>query len=64
MTTQKFKLGDVVKLKSETLKMTVEQLRTSTGIDGIESFDGWYYCTWIDGEQKRGVFHQDTLELV
>jgi uncharacterized protein YodC (DUF2158 family) len=45
MTTQKFQIGDVVKLKSETLKMTVEQLRTETSIDGFESFDGWYYCT-------------------
>jgi len=52
----KFKVGDVVKLKSDIQKMTVEQI-----IDE-DDFNGYYKCVWIDNGQQIANFLEDTLE--
>jgi len=61
MKTPKFKVGDVVRLKSETKKMTVEKVLMNTDFNGYETFDGYYQCVWIDKEQMIGNFLEETL---
>ncbi len=50
----KFKVGNVVQVKSSEIWMTVSEIR-----------DVGVYCLWFDGgDLKRGFFETDTLNLV
>jgi uncharacterized protein YodC (DUF2158 family) len=58
---QKFKVGDVVILKSGGLKMTVEKLPFTMKTN---EYLGFVQCTWFLGEKlKRADFNQDMLKL-
>jgi uncharacterized protein YodC (DUF2158 family) len=54
----KFHVGDVVKLKSGGMPMTVEGYTVP--------FVGQVKVTWFDsaGNPQRGVYHEDTLDKV
>lgn len=54
-----FKIGDVVKLKSSDLKMTVAAINVGINKDEIN-------CTWFDADCKfrEGWFKKETLEAV
>jgi len=50
--------GDVVRLKSDDKKMTVEQTYTKNGVRFV-------HCVWFEGaEAKRDCFVSDCLEKV
>lgn len=54
----KFKVGDVVQLKSGGPNMTV----TKTGDDLLENPE--YVCKWFGGRKlEHGLFPQDSLEM-
>ena len=56
--TQKFKIGDLVQLKSGGPKMTV----TKTGDAYVENPE--YVCKWFGGRKlEQGYFPLDSLEL-
>ncbi len=57
-----FKIGDVVRLKSGGLEMTVAQHPFKT-MDGVEHPEK-VKCKWFnaDHQLKQGVFHIDELE--
>ena len=51
--TDKFEVGDVVKLKSGGEKMTIEEIED----------DGYVSCVWFEGSQvQRGSFAAATLQ--
>jgi uncharacterized protein YodC (DUF2158 family) len=53
----KFKVGDIVKLKSGGPEMTVEKPFTHDGIA--------YRCQWFAGKKmESGIFPEDSLEIV
>lgn len=53
---EEFKIGDVVKLKSGSPKMTIETLKTE---------ENYAYCVWIeDGKKRDGEFDTRTLKKV
>lgn len=54
----KFHIGDVVKLKSGGMPMTVEGYTVP--------FEGQVKVAWFDSEGKpqRGVYHEETLDKV
>ncbi|ATL46561.1 DUF2158 domain-containing protein [Chitinophaga caeni] len=49
-TNPKFKLGDIVALKSGGPNMTITSLKSHFL---AESFTGTYMCTWFDGHRKN-----------
>jgi len=68
MNTSKFNVGDVVNIKSDkTIKMTVNELKTSTTVGNTieQSFNGLYECLWFDCtfELKKEEFKEQVLEL-
>ncbi|WP_203293885.1 YodC family protein [Luteirhabdus pelagi] len=61
---QKFKIGDVVILKSGGPSMTITSDKTGTDFHKGKVWNGRYDCKWFDGdEMKQGRFPQDALEL-
>lgn len=56
MNDYKFKIGDIVKLKSCSQLMTVNQ---------ISGIDKYIKCVWINskGDNKSELYHEDALEL-
>jgi len=55
----KFKIGDVVVLKSGGPSMTISEKYYDFGNE-----TGKWECKWFEGsEPKSGIFHQDTLQL-
>lgn len=66
--TQKFKVGDVVKLKSGSPAMTVSSLDFKLRIGGansgkVDKFLGMLDCQWfVSTELKTASFNQDSLE--
>lgn len=57
----KFKVGDIVKLKSGGPEMTVKE--AVTNMKGIET--GSYRCQWFAGKKlDNGVFPYESLEAV
>ena len=62
--TEKFKIGDIVVLKSGGPKMTVASKFLIQSPAGEKTFEGFYKCTWFNnGEMKEGKFHQDALDV-
>jgi uncharacterized protein YodC (DUF2158 family) len=63
MATQ-FKTGDLVKLKTSNIKMTVKGFATKPSSSGVMTIEDRYICAWYDGEkEQRAVFHKDALDL-
>jgi len=62
---EKFKIGDVVQLKSGGPKMTVHQLEKSARVGNAGgNYNGKVKCAWFDGtDSKWETFHQDTLDI-
>ncbi|KAA2245000.1 DUF2158 domain-containing protein [Chitinophaga agrisoli] len=66
----KFKVGDVVKVKSGSPHMTISGLSTrfkSLQEEGarMKRFDGIYFCTWFqDNRAFHDKFQETVLELV
>lgn len=63
---EKFKRGDVVRLKSGSSKMTVNLLKYQTDLgSGNKSFLGTVSCAWEDDNKQQhiSIYHQDSLEL-
>lgn len=61
---QKFKIGDVVRLKSGSPKMTIVNDKTMTDIKRGKVYGGKYECAWFDGANEiRGTFPQDGIEI-
>ena len=59
---QKFKVGDIVKLKSGSPKITVTTIIISAK---TKMPNGFVTCTWfVDTKLNSDDFNQDTLELV
>lgn len=62
MTELKFKIGDTVRLKGDTHKMTIEELPEEKG--------DYYTCVWMDkltdGTKRKGhdYFAEEALELI
>lgn len=70
---QKFKMGDVVKLKSDSPNMTVagyiEPIDIRAAVYGTPPQDMGegviVKCRWFDGKKpKYGEYHEDLLELI
>jgi uncharacterized protein YodC (DUF2158 family) len=67
--TPKFKVGDVVILKSGGPEMTIHQainrLAIKSGGGSENVFEGNYICKWFvnDIDLKESSFNQDSLEL-
>jgi len=60
---QKFKIGDVVTLKSGGVPMTIVNDKLANDLLLGETFNGYYHCSWFEGtKNKRGNFSQDSLE--
>ena len=61
---QKYKIGDIVMLKSGSPQMTISNDKTGTDFSRGKVWNGNYICTWFDGdEMKNGRFPQDALKL-
>lgn len=65
---QKFKVGDIVTLKSGSPKMTISKLDMKLRIGGTNSgkfdvFTGNVECQWfVETELKSASFNQDSIE--
>ena len=61
---QKFKIGDIVVLKSKSPQMTIIQNSKVGDIVPPNEFSGHYLCAWFDNDDKdhRAYFPQDALE--
>ena len=63
MIEQKFKIGDVVGLKSDSPDMTVIKDRLGTDLELGDFFDGTYECSWfLKDLEHRKIFPQEALE--
>ena len=61
---QKFKIGDVVVLKSGGPKMTISNDKTGVDFSRGSVWNGRYDCKWFDGDaMQSGRFPQDSIEL-
>ena len=66
---QKFKVGDIVTLKTESPKMTISKLHMKLRTHGttagkFDIFIGDVDCQWfLNDELKTATFNQDSLEL-
>lgn len=67
---QKFKVGDIVTLKSGSPKMTISNLDMKMRVTGAtvgkyDIFTGIVECQWfVDTDIKTASFHQDAIETV
>lgn len=63
----KYKIGDLVRLNSSSVVMTVSSYAQGTKIEikDDESFLGIYKCQWFAGRKlDQGVFPEESLVLV
>lgn len=61
---QKFKIGDVVLLKSGSPEMTISNIKKVKSMSGPSVFKGFYECKWFEGNNVcKDDFHQDALEI-
>jgi len=61
---QKFKIGDVVILKSGGPKMTITNDKTGVDMSLGNVWNGRYDCKWFDGDSmQKSRFPQDSLEI-
>jgi uncharacterized protein YodC (DUF2158 family) len=62
---QKFKIGDIVTLKSGGPSMTVSRVMTESDFKLGDVFSGNYQCTWFDDKNKHNqqFFPQDSLVI-
>ncbi len=68
MSEPKFKIGDVVNLKSDKQnQMTINDIRTETTVGQSidQKFSGYYECMWFDVtiELKKEDIKEEVLEL-
>jgi uncharacterized protein YodC (DUF2158 family) len=62
---EKFKIGDVVQLKSGGPKMTVQNTTTYSFMGDPMPFSGQIDCAWFENVKSHtGKFHQDMLDKV
>jgi uncharacterized protein YodC (DUF2158 family) len=62
---QKFKIGDIVVLKDESLHMTIINDKLGEDPESGYFFDGTYRCAWFnDTNEYREIYPQDGLILV
>lgn len=60
----KFKAGDIVKLKTGSHSMTVKGNATTFSHHEIISIPDKYECMWSDGKKTQtAVFREDILQL-
>jgi len=62
---EKFKIGDIVQLKSGGPKMTVHELGRSMRVQNVGgNYNGKVKCGWFNGSETNWeTFHQDALEI-
>ena len=61
----KFKAGDIVKLKTGSHSMTVKGNASKASAQGNISIPDKYECMWSDGNKiQTAVFREDILQLV
>ena len=61
----KFKSGDIVKLKSGSHSMTVKANAIKHAPDGNVPIPDKYECFWFDGSKpQKAVFQEDAIKLV
>ena len=72
----KFKVGDIVKLKSGGPNMTISAIKNdpdSSNLNGkiimTSGFFGNYECKWFENQgdsqiSRTSIFNEDTLELI
>ena len=58
---QKFKVGDIVTLKTGSPKMTITEIELHSKTN---SFKGVVICQWFNDEFKELKINQDALDLV
>jgi uncharacterized protein YodC (DUF2158 family) len=62
---QKFKIGDLVILKSGSPQMTIINDKLGEDPDSGYFFDGTYRCAWFnDTNEYKEIFPQTSLKLV
>ena len=60
----KFKVGDVVKLKTGSSSMTIKGYANKHTADGLTQIPDKYECMWFDkSKQQKAIFHEDVIEL-
>ena len=60
----KFKAGDIVKLKTGSHSMTVKGNATKSSQQGSISIPDKYECMWSDGKKTQTtVFREDIIQL-
>ena len=61
----KFKAGDIVKLKTGSHSMTVKGHATRSSQQGSVAIPDRYECMWSDGKKTQiAVFGEDVLQLI
>lgn len=61
---QKFKIGDIVILKSGGPSMTITNDKTGVDLSKGKVWNGNYDCKWFDDKtMQKGRFPQNTIEL-
>ncbi len=61
----KFKAGDIVKLKTGSHSMTVKGNAIKASEQGTVSIPDKYECMWSDGKKTQtAVFREDILQLI
>jgi uncharacterized protein YodC (DUF2158 family) len=61
----KFKVGDIVRLKTGSHSMTVKGNATKLGEKAPISIPDKYECMWSDGKKSQiAVFREDVLQLI
>ncbi len=60
----KFKAGDIIKLKSGSRTMTVSGNATKPTHDGAIAIPGKYECFWMDGNKiQKAIFQEELIVL-
>jgi len=63
--TNRFKPGDLVKLKMSNQEMIVKGIAKKPSSNGTILIQDRYECVWFDGvHHQKAVFHVDALELL
>ena len=61
----KFKAGDVIKLKTGSRTMTVSGHANKHTAEGNVPIPDKYECFWMDGiKTKKAIFQEDIIKLV